>query len=89
MSDPHVMLNLGHILFGGGLLGERPGQHELGFEDCSRPLHDAVEGRHHPGNGGMLYAALDISDTPAGVALVPGSVEVFGGGPELHDKVAG
>jgi hypothetical protein len=37
----------------------------------------------------MLDAALDVCDSPAGIALVPGSVEVFGGGPELHDKVAG
>src|SRR6516162_4344921 len=89
MSDPHVMLNLGHILFGGGLLGKRPGQHELGFEDRCRRLHDAVEGSHHPGNGGMLHAALDIGDTPAGVALVPGAIELLGRGSKLHDEVTG
>ena len=28
-------------------------------------------------------------DPPAGIALVPGAVEVLGRGPELHDEVAG
>ena len=28
-------------------------------------------------------------DAPAGIALVPGAVELLGGGPELHDEVAG
>jgi hypothetical protein len=37
----------------------------------------------------MLHAALDIGDTPAGIALVPGAIELFGGGPKLHDQVAG
>jgi hypothetical protein len=37
----------------------------------------------------MLHAALDISDAPTSVALVPGAVEFLGGGPELHDEVAG
>jgi hypothetical protein len=33
--------------------------------------------------------ALNIGDAPAGVALVPGAVELLGGGPKLHDEVAG
>ena len=33
--------------------------------------------------------ALDVPDRSAGIALVPGPVEVFGGSPELHDEVAG
>jgi len=33
--------------------------------------------------------ALDVGDPPAGVALVPGAVELLGGSPKLHDKVAG
>ena len=89
MGDPHIVLKLGHILFGGRLLRERPGQHELGFKYRFSFLHDAVEGRRHPGNGRMLDAALDIRDAPAGIALVPGAVELLGCGPELHDEVAG
>src|SRR5436190_5175284 len=89
MSDPHVVLDLGHVLFGGGLLGERPGQHEFGLEYCSRTLDDAVEGGGHPWNGRMLDAALDVGDAPAGVALVPEPVELLGGGAKLYDQVAG
>ena len=36
----------------------------------------------------MPDLALDISDAPAGIALVPGPVEVLGGGPELYNEVA-
>ena len=89
MGDPHVMLELRHVFFGGRLLRERPGQHELGLEHGFGPLHDAVEGRRHPGNGRMLDVALDVRNAPAGIAFVPGAVELFGRGPELHDEVAG
>src|SRR5262249_10107662 len=78
-----------HILFGGGLLGERPGQHEFGFKDGSRRLHGAVEGRHHPGDSRVPNPALEVGDVPAGVALVPSPVELLGGGPELYDEVPG
>jgi hypothetical protein len=37
----------------------------------------------------MLNPALDIGDAPAGIALVPGAVELLGGGPELDNEVAG
>src|SRR5215471_3105061 len=66
-----------------------PRQHELGLEDGFCALHDAVEGRHHPGNGRVPDAALNINDASARVALVPSSVERFRGGPKLHDEVAG
>ena len=35
----------------------------------------------------MLDVALDVGNAPAGVALVPGAVELLGGGPELDNKV--
>jgi hypothetical protein len=35
----------------------------------------------------MPDLALDIRDAPAGIALVPGAVELLGGGPELDNKV--
>jgi hypothetical protein len=35
------------------------------------------------------HQALDILDSSAGIALVPGTVEVLGGLPELYDEVAG
>ena len=37
----------------------------------------------------MLDAALHVTDLPAGIALVPGAVEVLGRRPELHDEIAG
>src|SRR5690348_13622941 len=37
----------------------------------------------------MVDATLNIGDASAGVALVPGAVERFRGGPNLHDEVAG
>ena len=89
MGHPHVVLELGHVLFGRDFFGERPGQHELGFEYRFRALDDPVEGRRHPGNGRMLDPPLDVCDAVAGIAFVPGAVELLGGGPELHDEVAG
>src|SRR6478672_9575913 len=83
------MLDLGHVLFGGRLFREGPGQHELGFENSSNPFDDAVEGRRHPRNGRVLDQTLDISDGSASVALIPASVEVLGDLSELHDEVAG
>jgi hypothetical protein len=37
----------------------------------------------------MLDAALDIGNAPAGIALVPGAIELLGCLAELHNKVAG
>src|SRR5690349_19829415 len=37
----------------------------------------------------MPDPALWVPDLPAGVALVPGAVELLGCSPELHDEVAG
>jgi hypothetical protein len=87
MGDPHVVLELGHVLFGCRFFRKRPGQHELGFEYRSGPLNEAVEGGHHPLNGRMLDAALDGPHAAAGVALVPGAIELLGDGPELHDQI--
>src|SRR5262245_60921075 len=70
------MLELG--LFGGRLLGERPGQHEFGPGHGSAPLDDAVEGGCHPWNGRMLDLALDADDALACISLVPGAVELLG-----------
>jgi len=37
----------------------------------------------------MLDVALNIGNAPAGIALVPGAVEVLGGGPKLHNEIGG
>ena len=36
----------------------------------------------------MLDPTLGIGDVPAGIALVPGAVELLSGPPELHDEVS-
>ena len=68
----------------GALSNERPYRdHRL------RALHDSVEGGHHPRNGRMFHAPLHVGDAPAGIALVPGAIELFRRRAELHDEVAG
>ena len=89
MGDPHVVLELGHVLFGGRLFGERPGQHEFGLEHglgCPRRCR-----RGSPPSKGWPSASRGAAhlDSPAGIALVPVAVEVLGGRPELHDEIAG
>src|SRR5215471_17860466 len=88
-GDPHVVLDLGHVLLGRRLLRERPGQHEFGLEYCFGALHDAVERCCHPGDCRMLHPALDACDTLTSVALVPDSIELFGCSSELDNEVTG
>src|SRR6516225_2529694 len=89
VGDPHVVLQLRHVFFGGGLFGEGPRQHELGLEHRLRALHDSVEGGHHPRNCRMPDPALHVADPPAGVALIPGAIELLRRPAKLHDEVAG
>ena len=37
----------------------------------------------------MPDAALDVPDAAAGITLVPGSIELLGDSPELHEAIAG
>src|SRR5262249_25469004 len=67
----------------------RPRQHEFGFKKWSRSIDESVEGWRHSVNSRMPDPALDVGDVPDGVALVPRAIELFGGGPELNDEVAG
>src|SRR6516165_588164 len=89
VGDPHVVLELRHVLFGGCFFREVPWQHELGLEHRLRALHDSVEGGDHPRNCRVPDSALDVADPPAGVALIPGAIELFRRRAELHDEVAG
>ena len=45
VGHPHVVLELGHVLFGRRLFGERPGQHELGLEHRVEVVDEPVQGR--------------------------------------------
>ena len=71
------------------LFGERPWQHEFGLEHGFGALHDAVEGCRHPRDRRVLDPALHIAHPPAGVALIPGAVEILSRCPELHNEIAG
>ncbi len=89
IGDPHVVLQLGRVLFGRPLFGERPWQHELGLENRPGGFDHAVEGCRHVADDGMLDPTLDVGEHLAGVALEPVAVEGFGDHTELNDEVAG
>src|SRR6266536_911328 len=88
VADPHIVLKLGHVLFGRRLLGKGPRQHEFGLEHGSGLRNDAVEGRPHPPDHWMTNAALDILEGLAGIALEPMPIEGLGDDPELNDQAS-
>src|SRR5437588_59218 len=75
---------LGPLVLEKSLSGIAEQRCEHGF----RPLHDAIQGGRHPRNGRMPDPALHVADLPAGIALVPGAIELLGCSPELYDEVA-
>ena len=89
VGDPHVVLQLGHVLFRRPFFGERPGQHEFRLKNRPSGLDHAVQGRGHPTHHRMLHAALDPRQSLAGIAFVPKAIEGLGGEAELDDEVAG
>ena len=88
IDDPHVVLQLRHVLLGGRLLGERPGQHELGLEHRPGAVDHPVEGRAHPAVDRVAHLPLHLRDHLAGIALIPVPIEVLGHAPELDDQIA-
>jgi hypothetical protein len=89
VGDPHIVLDLGHVLLGRRLFRERPGQHEFGLENRPTARDQPVYGCPHPAQHGMPQPMLDAFDGLPGVALVPMPVERFSHQPELDDEVAG
>jgi hypothetical protein len=77
---PHIVLELGHVLFGRRLFRERPGQHELRLENRPVGLNETIKRGRHPAVNQVLDPFLDAADRMAGVALVPAPVEIFRGG---------
>ena len=71
------------------LFGERPWQHELGFEDCPTWFHHPIEGGSHPLDHRMVYPPLNVLERVSGIALVPMPVEMLGHDPELDNEIAG
>ena len=85
VRNPHIMLQLRHVLFGGGFLRERPGQHELGLEYGATGINEAIQRRRHPFMDGVLNPPLHVLDGVSGIALVPTPVEVLGDLAEMND----
>ena len=80
-DHPHVVLQLRHVLLGGRLLREGPGQHELGLEHGAATLDPAIEGGSHPAQTRVANVPLDIGNDLPGIGLVPAPIEVLGGRP--------
>ncbi len=89
VRNPHIVLQLGHVLFDGSLFRERPRQHEFGLEHRPGLRHNPVEGRTHPADHGMADSALDIPECLSGIALEPVPIQWFGRDTELDDEVFG
>ena len=85
----HVVLKLRHVLFTRGFLRKGPGQHELGLEHRARFSDQAIQGCCHPGDRLVKLSQLAVLNAMAGLALVPGVVELLGHYAELDDELAG
>jgi hypothetical protein len=88
-GHPHIVLELRHMLFGGGFFRKIPGQHELGLEYGPRGLNPAVQGRRHPAVYRVKHLPLHLGDDLPGVLLVPVPVQLLGHAAELNQQVAG
>ena len=66
IGDPHVVLELRHMLFGRRLFGERPRQHELGLEHRPGVLDHPVEGCAHPADHRVADPPLHVLERPGG-----------------------
>jgi hypothetical protein len=86
--DPHIVLQLGRILFCSRLFGERPRKHEFSFEDRAACLDASIKSSAHPAHAGMPNMLLHIGNDLAGIGLVPAAVELFRNSAQLDDEVA-
>ena len=69
------------------VLGERPGQHELGLKHCVGILDHVVEGRGHPAIDWVLDPALDVGNAAPRIALVPSPVQRLGSDAQLDNQI--
>src|ERR1700724_2991385 len=75
------------MLVDGALLGEGPGQHELGFEYRAGRFDYSIKRGRHPLVDRMLDPLLRVRPGEAGAAFVPAPVKVLRDGPELDDQI--
>jgi hypothetical protein len=87
VDDPHIMLQLAHVLLRGRLFRERPGQHELGLIDRACDADDPVQRRAHPLVDRVSDMPLGILHQLTGIELIPAPVQVLRREPELDDEV--
>src|SRR6516164_4225853 len=87
-NDPHIVLQLRHVFLGRGFLRERPGQHELGLEDCAGSFNSAVQCGRHPAEHRMPDPLLNIGDYLSAIGLIPAPVQVLGRNAKLDDEIA-
>ena len=87
--DPHIVLQLRHVFFGGRFFRERPRQHELSLEDRAAGHNTPVKGCRHPAQRRLPDMPLNIGDDFPGLGLVPAAVQLLGDNSELDSEVAG
>ena len=88
-DDPHVVLQLGHVLFRRRFFRKGPRQHEFGLEHSAGALNPAIQGCRHPALHGMDNPPLHVGNDLAGIALIPAPIELLGDRAKLNDQVAG
>ena len=90
LCHPHIVLNLRHMLFRGGLLGDLRGQHEFRFEhrsEAGRPIPSSVAAIHLLGPHDEDQPLITFVMALPSVTFVPAPVEVLGHGARLNDQV--
>ena len=89
IGDPHIVLDLRHVLFGRRFFRERPGQHELGLKHGPGLLDDAVKRRSHPSQHRMSDVRWTSLITWPALRSYQMPIEGLGYEAELNDQVAG
>jgi hypothetical protein len=69
------------------VLGERPGEHELGLKHGVDVFDHSVQRRGQISMDRVLDPALNVGDDAPGVFLVPSPVQRFSGDAELDDEI--
>ena len=76
-----------YVLFRGAFLGKIPRQHELGLEHGPGLPNPAIQSGGHPFANRMSELSLHVIDRIAGIAFVPGPVQLLCDAAELDNEV--